>query len=298
MNRKTKNSFDRIQGAVSSYQTSVQEALFRFRQADAMAKEDSKQYVDAEGRYQARRDELVSAARQNIESAKELFSKTVRAEIGELRTELSSHTMNRPSPALLDNLRTFRDFNLQPTRTDISALLEMAQGNTLGIRAINSVLEATKSPLRINAPTIEDFERDLSALEKMASGNAWTPIDYHTTACAIYRDQPRPNTPGYTWDNLSLLIARADFESNVKSLDNMSTRWVDDITPSIEQVKNYERNADGSAAEQYLSDRAATGASARVEPSESTAVEQAAAMARQRAEADANAREVLSMFAV
>lgn len=301
MNRKTKNSFDRIQGAVSSYQTTVQEALLRFRQADAQAKEDAEQYKDSETRYQARRDELVSAARQSIETAKELFSKTVRAEIGELRTELASHTMNRPSPALLDNLRTFRDFNLQPTRTDISALLEMAQGNTLGIRAINSVLEATKSPLRIASPTVEDFEKDLTALEKLTDENTvWTPISNHHEACAVYGGQPRPNYPGSTWGNTSLTIARAAFESQLKGLSDMCQRWTNDVTPSVTQAKELYSDSDknGTAAEQYLSDRAATGASAKVEPSESTAVEQAAAMARQRAEADANAREVLSMFAV
>ena len=296
MNRKNKNSFERIQGAVSSYQSSVKEALFRFRQADTQAKEDSKQYVDAEGRYQAQRTELVNTARQSIESAKELFNKTVKTEIGELSRELGSHTMNRPSPALLDNLRTFRDFNLQPSKSDISALLEMAGGNTLGLRAINSVLKATKSPLRVVFPDTETFEKDLEALEKLTDESAvWTPIDFHHEGCAIYGGQPRPNYPGSTWGNTSLTIARAAYESQLKGLSDMSGRWVNDIIPSIAQVKELYKDSE-DAAEQYLADRQATGASATVEPNKAEAIEHAETMARQRTEADNRAREVLSNY--
>lgn len=296
MNRKNKNSFERIQGAVSSYQSSVKEALFRFRQADTQAKEDSKQYVDAEGRYQAQRTELVNTARQSIESAKELFNKTVKTEIGELSRELGSHTMNRPSPALLDNLRTFRDFNLQPSKSDISALLEMAGGNTLGLRAINSVLKATKSPLRVVFPDTETFEKDLEALEKLTDESAvWTPIDFHHEGCAIYGGQPRPNYPGSTWGNTSLTIARAAYESQLKGLSDMSGRWVNDIIPSIAQVKELYKDSE-DAAEQYIADRQATGASATVEPNKAEAIEHAETMARQRTEADNRAREVLSNY--
>ena len=296
MNRKNKISFERIQGAVSSYQSSVTEALLHFRQADAQAKEDSKQYVDAEGRYQAQRTELVNTARQSIESAKELFNKTVKTEIGELSRELGSHTMNRPSPALLDNLRTFRDFNLQPSKSDISALLEMAGGNTLGLRAINSVLKATKSPLRVVFPDTETFEKDLEALEKLTDESAvWTPIDFHHEGCAIYGGQPRPNYPGSTWGNTSLTIARAAYESQLKGLSDMSGRWVNDIIPSIAQVKELYKDSE-DAAEQYIADRQATGASATVEPNKAEAIEHAETMARQRTEADNRAREVLSNY--
>ena len=296
MNRKNKISFERIQGAVSSYQSSVTEALLHFRQADAQAKEDSKQYVDAEGRYQAQRTELVNTARQSIESAKELFNKTVKTEIGELSKELGSHTMNRPSPALLDNLRTFRDFNLQPSKSDISAMLEMAGGNTLGLRAINSVLKATKSPLRVDFPDTETFEKDLEALEKLTDESAvWTPIDFHHEGCAIYGGQPRPNYPGSTWGNTSLTIARAAYESQLKGLSDMSGRWVNDIIPSIAQVKELYKDSE-DAAEQYLADRQATGASATVEPNKAEAIEHAETMARQRTEADNRAREVLSNY--
>ena len=296
MNRKNKISFERIQGAVSSYQSSVTEALLHFRQADAQAKEDSKQYVDAEGRYQAQRTELVNTARQSIESAKELFNKTVKTEIGELSKELGSHTMNRPSPALLDNLRTFRDFNLQPSKSDISAMLEMAGGNTLGLRAINSVLKATKSPLRVDFPDTETFEKDLEALEKLTDESAvWTPIDFHHEACAVYGGQPRPNYPGSTWGNTSLTIARAAYESQLKGLSDMSGRWVNDIIPSIAQVKELYKDSE-DAAEQYIADRQATGASATVEPNKAEAIEHAETMARQRAEADNRAREVIGHY--
>lgn len=294
MNRQAKLSFDKITAAITAYQNAVRDDLLSFRQADAKAKEDSKQYVDAEGRYQAQRTELVNTARQSIESAKELFNKTVKTEIGELSKELGSHTMSRPSPALLDNLRTFRDFNLQPSKSDISALLEMAGGNTLGLRAVNAVLKATKSPLRVDFPDTEVFEKDLEALEKLTV-NCWTPIDYHSEGVSIFGGLPREDFPGFSWDSVSLLTSRAIFESQIKGLDVMSGRWVNDIIPSIAQVKELYKDSE-DVAEQYLADRQATGASATVEPNKAEAIEHAETMARQRAEADNRAREVLSRY--
>lgn len=297
MNQKTKSSFDHIQDAASAFQTSVAEALFRFRKADAQAKEDAEQYKDSETRYLAQRDELVNNARNSIETAKTHFSKIVKTEIEELRKELESHTMNRPSPALLDNLRTFKDFAIQPTHSDIAGLMEMAAGNTLALRAINSVLETTKSPLRIDFPAVEDFENDLTVLEKLTDERTfWTPIDFHHEACEVLGGQPRQNYPGYTWGNTSLTIARATYESQIKGLSDMSKRWAFDVIPSLAQVNLYEDTDDTSAVEQYLADRQSTGASAKVEPNKSEGVVYAKTLARQHTEADNRAREILSHF--
>ena len=92
-----------------------------------------------------------------------------------------------------------------------------------------------------------------------------------------------------------MTIARAAYESQLKGLSDMSGRWVNDIIPSIAQVKELYKDSE-DAAEQYIADRQATGASATVEPNKAEAIEHAETMARQRTEADNRAREVLSNY--
>lgn len=49
MNRNNRNAFDRIKTAGTDYQNAVKEALYRFRQADAEAHEESKAFKDEQG---------------------------------------------------------------------------------------------------------------------------------------------------------------------------------------------------------------------------------------------------------
>ena len=300
MNRKTQASFNQIQAAVAAFQSNVQAALSRYRQEEAQARADAEQFKDSEGRYVAQKAALVANARNAITRAQASLKSAVQPEIEALRKELHEHTMNRPAPALLDTLRTFRDFNLQPSRTDLDSMLEIAAGNTLALRAINSVLEATKSPLHVDFPDTGTFEKDLDALEKLTAESAWTPTDYHHEACTLYGGQPRANRPGYIWDSTSLIVARSAFESQLNAILEMSKRWTDDVIPSITQVKTglYADNESGSVAEQYLADREATGAGAKVEPSQAAAIEAARTMGQKRAEADNNAREALGHYGV
>lgn len=137
MNKANKSSFDRIKGAAASYQGSVKEALFRFRNADAAAKEESKKFKDEDGIYQAKRAALISNAQNAIKTAEAAFTGNVAAEVKGLQKELDAHLTTRPTSAFLETARIFRDFNLIGYNTcgrwDMYTVKEVAE--ILGVSA-------------------------------------------------------------------------------------------------------------------------------------------------------------------
>lgn len=272
MNRSNRNAFDRIKTAGTDYQNAVKEALFRFRQADAEAHEESKQYKDEARIYEAKRAAAVANARNAITLAENAMTGTISAEIDGLRDEAFQHIASRPNAAFLDCLKVYNDFGIQPSKFEVEGLLKQNGGNTLGIRAINRLLEKTDSKFRVEAPDGATFEKDLAALERLSRGGSmYSPIDYHTEMVEVFGGSPRlmhrddgsTYDGGYKWDSVSLITARVGFEKSLADLDGMSERWSKAVLPSAAQVLEYKPQTDKegktvTAAEQYIADYEAT----------------------------------------
>ena len=197
---------------------------------------------------------------------------TISAEIDGLRDEAFQHIASRPNAAFLDCLKVYNDFGIQPSKFEVEGLLKQNGGNTLGIRAINRLLEKTDSKFRVEAPDGATFEKDLAALERLSKGNfKYSPKEFHTEMTAIYRDTPRlfsrddgsTYDAGYQWDGVSLIAASVDFENKIAALDSMGERWSKAVLPSMAQVKEYKPQTDKdgktiTAAEQFIADRKST----------------------------------------
>lgn len=310
MNKANKSSFDRIKGAAASYQGSVKEALFRFRNADAAAKEESKKFKDEDGIYQAKRAALISNAQNAIKTAEAAFTGNVAAEGKGLQKELDAHLTTRPTSAFLETARIFRDFNLTPSEADIKGLIALNAGTEIGLRVINSVLEGTGSGYRVTFPDGSSYEKDLVSLDRLTRGNfGWTPTEYHAEACAVfggkqityYAADGRPYTNGTTYNSVSLITARSAFDRALESLDGMASRWTDAVIPSIEQVKDYTDTTDPKtgktvdAAEQYIADREATADAATIEKADASAA-RGREIGAERAATDAKAAATVAHY--
>ena len=273
MNRAVKNTFDGIKKAAGSYKNTVLIAMKDYRAAQARAKVDSEPYKDAEERYKALCDVAARTARNTINSAEKEFNKSTTAAVEDLRKNLSDHLKAKVGPDFWSNLRVYRSFAIVPSRSEIDFLLIDACGNTLALAALDSTLRGMKSPYRIDYKTAEMFDTDLDALEHFARLTKWSPIEFHSEACAIWKDEPKvfQNDRGEFFEtgekisSTSLILSRSAFESALKQIDSMAESWVNSTIPSVLQVKDYADSAEnGSAAEQYIEDREKTAESVEV----------------------------------
>ena len=249
MNRLTQNVFGRIVTAMTDYQQATRKALEEYRIADREAKQESQQYKDENGVYSARHAVNCTNARNRIKQAKTIMTSVIQAEVKELKKELADSLTTRPSPAFLDALRVYSDFQIAPTKTEVEALLTLNGGCPLGLRAMSAVMEKTKCNYRLDYTGTADFEKDLASLERFSQSSfVYSPDGFHGEVTEIFRNQPRLlladdgtlYDAGYRWDSTSILTSTAVINSTGESVNAMSERWSKTILPSIRALAEYE----------------------------------------------------------
>lgn len=299
MNRKAKISFTRIEGAATAYRAAVVEILTAYREKDARAKADAAAYKDEDQRYAEAKAAIVTDTRRQLDNARAKLTETVKGEVDALRGLLREHVSIRPTGLFGDALKFYGDYGLQPTETEIAALLELNGGASLGLRALSAVLEKVQSPLRIEYTTTDQFERDLADLGKLGEWAAcYAPLQLHHEICQLYVNTPNLRNGidvGDKWGSVSLMVQSQLFESAIDDLRAMSERWSTETVPSITQLKDYKNGEDASAAELFIADREAVTNAAKVSK-DADGESIAARIAQEQARADKRAAEILNLY--
>lgn len=303
MNKYAKDTFNTIKGAAHTYTEAVTRALTTYRSES----EAAKQYKDEIGRTEAAK----TNARNSIKAAEDTFTATVAAEVETLKGELKRHLVTVPSDKYFAVLDVYAKYGMTPGKSEVAALMEQAAGNSLALRALNAVLDKTKSEWRVNVPDAGDFERDLDALERLAEGHImFSPQGLHTENSAVFKDTPQLHRNdngeyvdrGYRWSSPSILTATGDFTSKIAALDGMSERWTQSILPTIYRADVYKGHVDKdgneiTGAEEFVEDYHATATAGEIVKNPDAETERASEQGKARAQADAKAREIVDMYA-
>ena len=299
MNRKAKISFTRIEGAATAYRAAVVEILTAYREKIARAKTDATQYKDELTRYAEAKASIVSDTRRRLDEARSKLTETVKGEIETLRGLLHEHVSIRPTSIFSDTLKSYADFDLQPTETEIAALLKLNGGASLGLRALNSVLKKVQSPFRVDYTRTDQFERDLADLDKLGEQAAcYAPLELYHEIIELYANTPNLRNGidvGDKWGSVSLMVQSQLFESAIDDLRAMSERWSAEVVPSVTRLKDYKDTENASAAEQFIADREAVTNAAKVSKDADGEIA-AARIAEERAKADRRAAEILNLY--
>lgn len=280
LNRSTQLYFTHIQDAVSKYQKNVTDILTTYRAAKQKATAEKDKYKDSAGFYQETMNAAKTAARASIQYEREQLQEAVQDEIDNLQRALVAQMVIKPQATFSDLLAVYQTFNIQPSRAEIQELMSKNCGNSLGLRALNSVLEQTKAPYRIKTLDAAAYEKDLRELRALIREDMlWAPSELSPENHEIFAGTKRPSyksdgTPfdtGRTWSSPMDAVAIQRFENIVSELGDMSSRWAESFTPSLDELKErYEpvedENGDTITAEQqFVADTKATAAAATVE---------------------------------
>ena len=276
MNRSVQRNFDEIKGAANAYKDSVVLALTENRNTVQRIEKDAAAYKDEAAYIAPRKAGAIDKARADIGEAHRQFTSTVNANVSKLRDELTAHILVQPSPALINVIDLYNKYNLTATRSDVSALLSMAGGSTLGLRCINAMLLNTDSNYRVSFPSIDSYEKDLESMMALPGvGEHYAPIEFHHENVALWKDTPvmtrngdgSTTDSGMKWSSANLLTAGNAFESRIKALDDVAARWADNVIPTVYDSTLYDE--DGAA--QFVADRNATAKSAEINPADNSA---------------------------
>lgn len=311
MNKFISSTFDTIKQEEASYRGSVESALWDYRRTMEKAKSDAGAYKDETAFLDGKKATAKREAQAAIQLAENAFTVAVSIAVKSLRDDLHQHLTTRPSAAFLDSLRLYYDFGIRPSHAEISALMELNGGCTLGYRALNRTLEQTGAEWRIDAPDSADYENDLAALEKLSHGHLMAaPESFHHEMVEIFGGTPHLRVfddgqtadLGYRWDSTSILLATSGYKDDIKAIDAMADRWSSTVLPSLRHVSAYQDTTDPetgetiTAAQQMAQDIKATAAAPEIAPSMAAGEQIAAQMAKEAAENYERGQEVLKKY--
>lgn len=239
MNKKNELLLQGIKNKAELYTKKVSDTLEGFNammertKNEGAVRKDEKEYIRENSA------KHTAATRAILEKTASTFASEVRNAAEELRNQLLD-SLSHPVPdAVVQQLDVMSRFGIKPTKTQIENLIDLNGGNILGLEAISSVLTASGSEYKVNFHDVCDYETDLEALEHFAqAADHFVPLDHHHAGCMVYDGQQREMTrpdgtryaSGYTWDSISLIGNQTAFVSHLPELDEMTARWVADVT--------------------------------------------------------------------
>ena len=312
MNRNVAETFNKIKDAAKHYEYAVTAALEKYRDTMRAAEQESKAYKDEAGRIAAAKTNATMTAQNTINVAEHDFCAVVRSEADVLKDELGRHLLTAPAEKFLAALGVYHTFGIAPTKAETTALMTMAAGNSLSLRALNACLEKTGAAYRVKVPGAEDFEKDLAKLERLAEGHmVYSPQGLHTEACAVWNGTPRLVRRddgeyidlGYKWDSIGLISGTAAFIGSINELENMNNRWTQAVLPTVYTPESYKGHTDPKTGEkisgeqEYIEDYNATAQAGEITEDDNSRAMIAAEQAKQRAAEDARAKQVLAYYA-
>ena len=299
MNKYTQSTIKAIQDAITDYQHNVKKILHEYRQRMEKAEAEAVAYKDEQGFIQDKKSKAAAAARLDIQSAEYALVTEMKHHVDALRTDLHKHLTTAPSEKFTTALRTYSDFDLKPSTEEVRALLELAGGNSLAIRALNSVLQ--KHDMKpVKAPGATDFEKDLAALDRLCEGHfMWADEDHLHEITAVFEGRPQPErmangsyfVGGRTWDSTAIIISTGDFNERISALDAMQARWSENILPTYYDDEVYE------SPQHFVEDYHETAQAAQIDPGSNEEIPAAIRKdAEKRAAEDSRAADVRDMY--
>lgn len=242
MKKEVKHIFDNIEQEFDRYGSTCNDIFARYRGQVDRAKAQCSKYKDESGELRKAKESLAAAARLEVEKADQKLHDQVSGYCEALRAALSEHVCTPAAPGFVQTLRNYKDFNVQPSRFELDALIRQAVGNYQGLR----LLQAVTGKYKLTFPQVEDYEADLARIERAAhTPILYTPSGYQEEAHEILPDARRYLSNGKSYgigrpNAVHLAVRVAEIESDRKALAPMADRWTGNIVPSITEYEEIE----------------------------------------------------------
>ena len=311
MNRLARNHFTAIKKSAAEFESEVARIYEVYRQTMSTARHEAQRYKDESAFVEGKQKDAIKRAQTAISQAQNVFTGEIKPEIEGLRDELHRALVTSPTDAFLKSLSVYSDYNLAPSRSEVDALIELAAGNGLALRALNAVLTKTGSAYRVSVPTTEGYEADLKALENLAEGHiVYSSPEFRRELTEILAGSPRMvrrrdgsyYDGGFRYDALSVSLESEAYSQRVAALDDMGDRWTDSVLPTVYDASLYKGSKDPETGEtvspeqQFVNDYQATAKNAAIIGDPDAAEEAIREQTRAAAALDAKAARTLDYY--
>lgn len=243
MNRQCKHIFDGLRDADERYISATTTILDAFTGKVKRISDEAKAYKD-EKQYVAMHSEIARRDAQDALNAEESrFRSAVRDARASLESELDK-AISAPVPsAFTERLAFYRTAQITPGRTEAAAMLKLAGKSLLAVNALGKLLDDTSSPVRVDAPSVADFEADVETLRQMEEAPLHhAALDHHADMSEVLKGSPMPTRTadgwqniGEMWDGLPLLMLAQGVRGKLDRLQERADVWSADVSSELRE---------------------------------------------------------------
>lgn len=235
-----KSILDGIVSDIEQHNSTVTTIMAEYRTVVAAAKQEAAAYKDEAGELAKRKTPLIATTRHRIKAADERLAGAVSAAVSKLKKEMSGYLSKPANPELLAQLKTYTDFGLKMSRTELDAHILAAEGNYTALRAIQKVAADSGFTVTIQ----EGFEEDLATIARLGHvPSMYCPHEYLSEGLEVLPDRPffrEDGTAAHSTgrpDSIYLLIKSGAFNAARRELANISEKWGTAFVPTISELK-------------------------------------------------------------
>lgn len=295
-----KQIFEDCGRALESYKSAVNSALADYRVGVERATSEAAAFKDEQAELSKRKAALINTARTEIRAADSELHDRIAGQVPKLREALSAYIVAKPYSGFMETLRDVKAFRLTLSRSEIEALVPLAEGNFTALKALQSV--ANDSGYTLDYPNIAAFLDDVKALERAVRVPVMYAGDYVSEAAEVLDDRPVFRDDGsiaYTTgrpDALYLIMRGQELDGLTDSLAEVADRWSGSFVPQLSELEPIELDDGDVVTPEQQREAAISAASERISVDDSADTERAAALGAERAEADRKAMETLQKY--
>ena len=237
---KVKEVLNGIVSDIEQHNSAVTAIMAEYRKGVAAAEREAAAFKDEAGEIAKRKAQLIADARHRVEAADERLAGAVSAAVSKLKKEMSGYLSKPAAPELLAQLKTYTDFGLKMSRTELESFILAAEGNYTALRAIQKV--AVDSGFTVTIP--EGFEEDLATIARLGHvPSMYCPHEYLSEGLEVLPDRPffrEDGTVAHSTgrpDSIYLLMKAGAFNAACSELANIYEKWGTAFVPTISELK-------------------------------------------------------------
>lgn len=205
----------------------------------------------------AKREDLVLKAREEIRAAQNEFQEAARSVADALREKVEESVTTPLPQNFLYFARVFNEFNLPLTKMDCDVLMHFAEDNPTAYRIIETIISKTNSPYTFHGKGTDSYADDIRLIETLASDDTFcVPMQVVHQINDLFVGEPVYQKKAETledkiatgfnakFDTLKISTCSGDFDYKIEKLSKMPESWSEDAKIEFDITKDFaNRNA-------------------------------------------------------
>lgn len=168
MNRANKLTIDLLKASNEKYREAVKQICSLFLKQKSNAKDYASKFKSEDDVFRDSMRTIIKDCREKLHAAQKELAEIYEKQAVKLEDSVQEALMHALNVGFVQRLDFYRNTGMKPTKSEIEALIALADNHMTALAGINVVLENNGCNFRVKHTTVASLEKDLESLHNFA----------------------------------------------------------------------------------------------------------------------------------